>query len=251
MFPNVKINNKELVFAFLYSIYDALMTKKEIDLEKMDKMKAYTLSSFSEIFSEKIKLFSSNCDNFIKYLKSLQNFKIFEFSESHYEPDAQLPVLSIKQTHTEKKKIIEDEDIIVPEKSSRGTSFNSLITYDSFKDDFLNSGPEVINNDKTSNLNNNINNINNINDNDKSEKLIKEIEIKEIDKNDGEAETINPNENSISSNQSGKIALNDMENRYNNTCLNRSIRYFKVIIIIIVIVILILIGILLGIVFSK
>ena len=149
MFPNVKINNKELVFAFLYSIYDALMTKKEIDLEKMDKMKAYTLSSFSEIFSEKIKLFSSNCDNFIKYLKSLQNFKIFEFSESHYEPDAQLPVLSIKQTHTEKKKIIEDEDIIVPEKSSRGTSFNSLITYDSFKDDFLNSGPEVINNDKT------------------------------------------------------------------------------------------------------
>ena len=249
MFPNVKINNKELVFAFLYSIYDALKTKKEIDIEKMHKMKAYTLSSFSETFSEKIKLFSSNSDNFIKYLKSLQNFKIFEFSESHYEPDVQLPVLSRMQTHTEKKKVMEDEDIIIPDKNSRGTSFNSVITYDSFKDDFLNSHPEIINIDKTSNLNNI--NINNINNNDKSENLIKEIEIKEIDKNDGEAETINPNENSISSNQSGKIALNDMENRYNNTCLNRSIRYFKVIIIIIVIVILILIGILLGIVFSK
>ena len=57
MFPRVKLNNKEIIFAFLYSIFDGLKSKKEINIEKMDKMKAYTLSSFSGIFSEKIKLF--------------------------------------------------------------------------------------------------------------------------------------------------------------------------------------------------
>ena len=57
MFPRVKLNNKEIIFAFLYSIFDGLKSKKEINIEKMDKMKAYTLSLFSGIFSEKIKLF--------------------------------------------------------------------------------------------------------------------------------------------------------------------------------------------------
>ena len=39
MFPNVKLNNKEIIFAFLYSIFDSLISKKEIDLEKINKIK--------------------------------------------------------------------------------------------------------------------------------------------------------------------------------------------------------------------
>ena len=54
MLPDVKINNKELIFSFLYSIFDGLKSKKEIDIEKMDKMKAYSLTIFSKTFEEKI-----------------------------------------------------------------------------------------------------------------------------------------------------------------------------------------------------
>ena len=85
MFPNVKLNNKEIIFAFLYSIFDSLKSIKEIDIEKMDKMKAYTLSSFSSIFAEKIKLFYSNPDVFINYLKNLQTFKIFKIHKIYYK----------------------------------------------------------------------------------------------------------------------------------------------------------------------
>ena len=74
MLPNVKLNNKELIFAFLYSIFDGLKSKKEIDIEKMDKMKAYSLTIFSNTFEEKIKSFNSNCNSFIKYIKNIQEF---------------------------------------------------------------------------------------------------------------------------------------------------------------------------------
>ena len=235
MFPNVKLNNKEIVFAFLYSIFDSLKSKKEIDIEKMDKMKAYTLSTFSEIFTEKIKLFSSNCDNFIKYIKNLQTFQIFELPECSFDSDIQIPVLSKIQTHAEKKKVTEDEELPTnsQEKNSLGTSFNSMMTYDSFKDDFLNLGQEMVNNN-----NNSLSNINiNIIENDKSENLIKNIEVQQLYVNNEEIKAINTIESNASTN---KIEKNIPNNKNNNKFFNCS---FKVIIILIVIVILAILGI--------
>ena len=75
MFPNIRVNNKEIIFAFLYSIFDSLKSKKGMDIEKLEKMKAYTLSSFSEVFAEKIKLFNSNSDSFIKLKKTCNLLK--------------------------------------------------------------------------------------------------------------------------------------------------------------------------------
>ena len=102
MLPNVKLNNKEIIFAFLYSIFDEMKSKKEIDIEKMDKMKAYSLIEFSKIFEDKIKLFNSNFNTFINYIKNLKDFQIYEIKERNFESNIQLPVLSKKQTHTEK-----------------------------------------------------------------------------------------------------------------------------------------------------
>jgi hypothetical protein len=240
MFPNVKLSNKEIIFAFLYSIFDSLKSIKEIDIEKMDKMKAYTLSTFSGVFVEKIKLFNSNPDVFINYLKNLQTFKIFELPEVYFESEVKLPILSKTQTHAEKKNNIEEDDDISGDfgrQNSIGTSLNSVMTFDSFRDDFLNDGLEQ---------NNNLSNIyssNNI-DNDKSENLLKEIEIKEINTSEEKVKEIN-----TETSHSSVIKMNS-PNIYitkNNTCFNCSL---TVKIIIFVIIILILIGIILGIVFS-
>jgi hypothetical protein len=240
MFPNVKLNNKEIIFAFLYSIFDSLKSIKEIDIEKMDKMKAYTLSTFSGVFVEKIKSFYSNPDVFINYLKNLQTFKIFELPELYFESEVKLPILSKTQTHAEKKNNIEEDENISGDfgrQNSMGTSLNSAITFDSFRDDFLNDGQEE---------NNNLSNIyssNNI-DNDKSENFLKEIEIKEINTSEEKVKEINTERS-----HSSVIKMNS-PNIYitkNNTCFNCSL---KVKIIIFVIIILILIGIILGIVFS-
>ena len=240
MFPNVKLNNKEIIFAFLYSIFDSLKSIKEIDIEKMDKMKAYTLSTFSGVFVEKIKSFYSNPDVFINYLKNLQTFKIFELPELYFESEVKLPILSKTQTHAEKKNNIEEDDDISGDfgrQNSMGTSLNSVITFDSFRDDFLNDGKEE---------NNNLSNIyssNNI-DNDKSENFLKEIEIKEINTSEEKVKEINT-ETSHSS--VIKMSSTNIYITKNNTCFNCSL---KVKIIIFVIIILILIGIILGIVFS-
>ena len=237
MFPNVKLNNKEIIFAFLYSIFDSLISKKEIDLEKINKMKAYTLSSFSDIIAEKIKLFYSNYDIFINYLKNLQKFQIFELPEAYFESQIQLPILSKTQTHTEKKNKIEDDDLIIPSdigsRNSMGTSLNSVLTYDSFRDDFLNDSQEQKNNLSNINSSNNI-------ENDKKENLLKEIEFKEL--NTDEANAIN----TVSGNSS-QMKMNRPNNRnQNNICFKCSL---KAKIIIFVIIILLVIGIILGIVF--
>ena len=228
MFPNLKLNNKEIIFAFLYSIFDVLKTKKEINIEKMDKMKAYTLASFSEVFAEKTKLFYSNCDSFINLLKNLQIFPVFEVTEKNYESEIQLPILSKTQTHEEKKNNEEDEIINAFDDGNRNslTSFNSVMTYDSFKDDFLNSDTDQIN----INLNE-----------DKNEKLLKENE-NEFGKN--LIKTISTNEVEYLNKVIGNISTN---NESKNKCFNCSTR---VKIIIIVIIIVIIISIALGIIFS-
>lgn len=228
MFPNVKLNNKEIIFAFLYSVFDVLKTKKEINIEKMDKMKAYTLASFSEVFAEKTKLFYSNCDSFINLLKNLQIFPVFEITEKNYESEIQLPILSKTQTHEEKKNNEEDEIINAFDDGNRNslTSFNSVMTYDSFKDDFLNSDNDQIN----INLNE-----------DKNVNLLKENE-NEFGKN--LIKTISTNEVEYLNKVIGNISpITESKNK----CFNCSTR---VKIIIIVIIIVIIISIALGIIFS-
>ena len=182
MFPNIKLNNKEIIFAFLYSIYDSLKSIKEIDIENVGKMKAYTLSSYSKIFEEKIKIFNSNRNSFISLLKNLEIFEVFDIQDRNFESDAVLPILSRVQTHVEKKNKEEDEDEIdkdsLDNKNLIRNSFNnSILTYDSFKDDFLND--EKIENDISLVINNNT-----VNNNIKNENLVQEIEIKEFNNND-------------------------------------------------------------------
>ena len=171
MLPNVKLNNKELIFAFLYSIFDGLKSKKEIDIEKMDKMKAYSLTIFSNTFEEKIKSFNSNCNSFIKYIKNIQEFQNYEIQERNFESNIQLPVLSKEQTNTEKIPNEEDNYDNFENRNFRGGSFISYMTYDSYKDDFLNK--DTMNNDND----------------DKNENLIKEIEIKELNQDNNESNT--------------------------------------------------------------
>ena len=231
MFPNVKINNKEIIFAFLYSIFEEIKSNKQLDIEKMDKMKAYTLSSFSQVFEQKIKLFNSNCNFFISLIKNLQFFKNFELPKNQFESEVQLPVLSKTQTHTEKKNK-EDDDFSDLNKESLGISFNSVMTFDSFKDDFLEDKEQ--------------NNIILI-ENDKNENFIQEIEIKELNGSSDIIEKIKIND-SNSTNKSEQLIKNNSNNNntinINNKCTTKT----KVIIIVIILLILIIIGVVLGIV---
>jgi hypothetical protein len=234
MLPNVKLNNKEIIFAFLYSIFDEMKSKKEIDIEKMDKMKAYSLIEFSKIFEDKIKLFNSNFNTFINYIKNLKDFQIYEIKERNFESNIQLPVLSKKQTHTEKTEKEEtDFDNTDNNSNSMNKSFNSYMTYDSFKDDFLDKN--VISNNEYDN------------NEEQKENLLKEIEINEINK------TSEINKNSELSNN---INLNDTnESMNNNIDIQNNIKCCicskKTLIIIIVISILIIASITLIIVFAR
>ena len=193
MLPNVKLNNKEIIFAFLYSIFEEIKTKTELDIEKMDKMKAYSLIEFSKIFEDKIKLFNSNFNSFINYIKNLKEFQNYEIKERYFESNIQLPVLSKKQTHTEKT-VKEDTDYeSIDSNSNMNKSFNSYMTYDSFKDDFLDKN--VISNNEFDN------------NEDQKENLLQEIEINEIKTN------IEINKNSELSNN---IILNDTNEALDN-----------------------------------
>ena len=231
MLPNVKLNNKEIIFAFLYSIFDEMKSKKEIDIEKMDKMKAYSLIEFSKIFEDKIKLFNSNFNTFINYIKNLKDFQIYEIKERNFELNIQLPVLSKKQTHTEKTEKEEtDFDNTDNNSNSMNKSFNSYMTYDSFKDDFLDKN--VISNNEYDN------------NEEQKENLLKEIEINEINK------TSEINKNSELSNN---INLNDTnESMDNNIDIQNNIKCCicskKTLIIIIVLSIIVIacIGLIIG-----
>ena len=227
MVPNVKLNNKEIIFAFLYSIFDELKSKKEIDIEKMDKMKAYSLTEFSKIFEDKIKLFNSDFNSFINYIKNLQEFPNYEINERNFEANIQLPVLSKAQSHTEKN-IKEDADLESLERNNSylNNSLNSCMTYDSFKDDFL---------DKNTITNNEYDNNDELKEN-----LVKEIEINDLNKNDELGDNTNLNDTNESINNN----INPQKN--NKRCICSK----KTLIIIIILSILLIAGITLIIIFS-
>ena len=233
MFPNIRVNNKEIIFAFLYSIFDSLKSKKEIDIEKLEKMKAYTLSSFSEVFAEKIKLFNSNSDSFIKLIKNLQIFEIFNAPKGNYELELNLPILSKTQTHTEKNKKIGDDEIVGSiesgSKNSFRNSFNSYMTYDSLKEDFLDG---YQGNNSGIDINNNL-------DGNKNEKFENEIEIKELDENKKEIKALKINDTTQLTEDKSNLKINNTDKK----CLT------KLKIIIIVLIVLIILGIILCLIF--
>ena len=233
MFPNIRVNNKEIIFAFLYSIFDSLKTKKGIDIEKLEKMKAYTLSSFSEVFAEKIKLFNSNSDSFIKLIKNLQIFEIFNAPKGNYELELNLPILSKTQTHTEKNKKIGDDEIVGSiesgSKNSFRNSFNSYMTYDSLKEDFLDG---YQGNNSGIDINNNL-------DGNKNEKFESEIEIKELDENKKEIKALKINDTTQLTEDKSNLKINNTDKK----CLT------KLKIIIIVLIVLIILGIILCLIF--
>jgi len=233
MFPNIRVNNKEIIFAFLYSIFDSLKSKKGIDIEKLEKMKAYTLSSFSEVFAEKIKLFNSNSDSFIKLIKNLQIFEIFNAPKGNYELELNLPILSKTQTHTEKNKKIGDDEIVGSiesgSKNSFRNSFNSYMTYDSLKEDFLDG---YQGNNSGIDINNNL-------DGNKNEKFENEIEIKELDENKKEIKALKINDTTQLTEDKSNLKINNSDKK----CLT------KLKIIIIVLIVLIILGIILSLIF--
>ena len=233
MFPNIRVNNKEIIFAFLYSIFDSLKSKKGMDIEKLEKMKAYTLSSFSEVFAEKIKLFNSNSDSFIKLIKNLQIFEIFNAPKGNYELELNLPILSKTQTHTEKNKKIGDDEIVGSiesgSKNSFRNSFNSYMTYDSLKEDFLDG---YQGNNSGIDINNNL-------DGNKNEKFESEIEIKELDENKKEIKALKINDTTQLTEDKSNLKINNTDKK----CLT------KLKIIIIVLIVLIILGIILCLIF--
>jgi len=155
MFPNTKLNNIEIIFALLYSFFDKLKSKKDIEFEKLPKMREYSLN-FTDIFKDQIKKFNSDCSKFIPYLKNSNEFKLYEpFEDRNFEPDIQLPILSNIQVHNDKNNNNNNEDIDKDEneQSSFRKSYNSVFTQDSFKDDILNKarGENLLEDDKNLN----------------------------------------------------------------------------------------------------
>ena len=135
MFPNKVINNNEIIFALLYSIFEKLKTKKQFDLKTISKMRAYTLKDFSSVLKEEIQKFNSNCQSFITYLKYNNEFNSYQpFEYIYLESDIELPILSNIQVHAEKK-VKNDEEIDID--LSMKASNNSMLTVDSFNQDIL------------------------------------------------------------------------------------------------------------------
>ena len=136
MLPYIKLNNKEIIFSLLFSLYDKLKSKKEIYLDNISKMRAYSLD-FSSILKEQIKAFNSNCNSFISQLKYSNIFVLYEpYDNRYFEEEIQFPILSNVQVHAEKKS--NNEETVKEENEiSFRKSYNSMNTQDSFKDDIL------------------------------------------------------------------------------------------------------------------
>ena len=165
----------------------------------------------------------------------MQIFPSFELKENHFESNIQLPVLSKEQTHIEKENKEEDNNITLVVGGKE--SFSSVMTYDSFNDDFLSSEKEQ----------NNINLIEDKVKNNNTELILKEIgnkEINEIENDNNEVKAINTG---VSSDTYSYNNNNISNNKNNNICCNRATKV-KIIIIIIIILI---IGVVLGIILSK
>lgn len=148
MFPNTKIQNNEIIFALLYSIFEKLNTQKDIDLEKISKMKAYSLSQFTKVFKEQINEFNSNCNKFIQYLKYGNQFIVFEpFEDRYFDSQIELPILSNEQVHDDKKLNSNDDNNI-----SNMNTLNSIYSQDTFRDDILNQKEKLIDDNNGDNL---------------------------------------------------------------------------------------------------
>ena len=108
MFPDIKLKNKEIIFSLLFSLFDRLKSKKEIDLENISKMRAYSLD-FSSDIKEQIKTFNSNYNSFISQLKYSKDFVLYEdFDNRYFEENIQFPILSNIQVHADKKRIMKN-----------------------------------------------------------------------------------------------------------------------------------------------
>ena len=147
MFPNTKINNIDIIFSLLYSFFQKLQKEKDIDFEKMTKMRAYSLSHFSDIFKEQIEKFNSNNNSFNSFLANITEFSLYEpFKNRNFETDIQLPILSITQVHNENNNKNKDNDNYMDKDKDKVKDDNEITnkntylsnsTFDSFKDDIL------------------------------------------------------------------------------------------------------------------
>ena len=143
MFPNTSINNIDIIFSLLYSIFKNLQKEQHIDFEKITKMRAYSLSTFTDSFKDQINKFYSNSTKFNSYIGNLNEFPLYKpFQNRNFETDIQLPILSNIQVHNndnnnnennndDKDKDYNDNSINVK------STFNSNFTLDSFRDDIL------------------------------------------------------------------------------------------------------------------
>ena len=144
-----------------------------------------------------------------------------------------MPILSKTQTHTEKNKKIGDDEIVGSiesgSKNSFRNSFNSYMTYDSLKEDFLDG---YQGNNSGIDINNNL-------DGNKNEKFENEIEIKELDENKKEIKALKINDTTQLTEDKSNLKINNTDKK----CLT------KLKIIIIVLIVLIILGIILCLIF--
>ena len=104
MLPYSTYINSDQLYSLLVSLYIKL-TKKITDITKFNKMKPYSLSSFTEELSNQYKLFNEDNKIFDEFLPKLVEFEDFEINTEYTEyninniEETQLPILSNFQVH--------------------------------------------------------------------------------------------------------------------------------------------------------
>ena len=164
MLPYTIYINNDIIYSLLISIYIKLKEKK--DISKINKMRPYSLSEFTEELSNQYKLFKNNDEIFDNFLPKLIEFEDFEINTENSNMEIQLPILSNNQVHN------------YPDigRESRNTILS--YTIDSYKDDILQeklieekNNLEIENEDeiKNNNINNSsVNQSNAVGENDKN-----------------------------------------------------------------------------------
>lgn len=133
MTPNIINANKDLVYCLLYYIHDLL--QKKYTIEKLGKMRAYSITDFTNQLKESIQYYYSNQKFMNKLLNQVREIEIFDdLDNKYFEENIQLPVLSNIQVHPPETPVETIGTINTEETGGEMSSFR----YETFKDDLLN-----------------------------------------------------------------------------------------------------------------
>ena len=125
--PSITIKDDTIYFNLIFSINQEL--DKEIDKDKIKKMRPYSLISYSEKLKTKIISFNNGNLKFADSLINDQNYliKFEELDDKKFSEFKQIPILSNEQVHSENNF----------NESRANITINSSYTVDSFNADIL------------------------------------------------------------------------------------------------------------------